>query len=163
MSLQVSISGKRLELRERFLRSRGVRPCSHRAPCWPGTRGESGNGVGWGVVWCVSTRVCTACAFPCVCMCCMCAVHVRLCVCGLHVCLCMATCCLCVHLCVCTACVGLYVHVQFTPVHTLMPCAHMQFIPVHCTHPCLACPEGAMPVHAVHTHLSSPVTVSHCP
>ncbi|XP_041319303.1 basement membrane-specific heparan sulfate proteoglycan core protein isoform X9 [Pyrgilauda ruficollis] len=36
---EVSISGKRLELRERFLRSRGVRPCGHRAPCRPGTRG----------------------------------------------------------------------------------------------------------------------------
>ncbi|XP_058279281.1 basement membrane-specific heparan sulfate proteoglycan core protein isoform X3 [Hirundo rustica] len=36
---EVSVSGKRLELRERFLRSRGVRPCSHRAPCRPGTRG----------------------------------------------------------------------------------------------------------------------------
>ncbi|XP_059722449.1 basement membrane-specific heparan sulfate proteoglycan core protein isoform X3 [Haemorhous mexicanus] len=36
---EVSISGKRLELRERFLRSRGVRPCSHRAPCRPGSRG----------------------------------------------------------------------------------------------------------------------------
>ncbi|XP_050838435.1 basement membrane-specific heparan sulfate proteoglycan core protein isoform X3 [Serinus canaria] len=36
---EVSISGKRLELRERFLRSRGVRPCGHRAPCRPGSRG----------------------------------------------------------------------------------------------------------------------------
>ncbi|XP_072773406.1 basement membrane-specific heparan sulfate proteoglycan core protein isoform X7 [Taeniopygia guttata] len=36
---EVSVSGKRLELRERFLRSRGVRPCGHRAPCRPGTRG----------------------------------------------------------------------------------------------------------------------------
>ncbi|KAM4758608.1 basement membrane-specific heparan sulfate proteoglycan core protein isoform 5-T5 [Cyanocitta cristata] len=36
---EVSISGKRLELRERFLHSRGVRPCGHRAPCRPGTRG----------------------------------------------------------------------------------------------------------------------------
>ncbi|XP_041878083.1 basement membrane-specific heparan sulfate proteoglycan core protein isoform X3 [Corvus kubaryi] len=36
---EVSISGKRVELRERFLRSRGVRPCGHRAPCRPGTRG----------------------------------------------------------------------------------------------------------------------------
>lgn len=143
-------------------------------------------GMGWGGVWCgvfphvcalhVHFRVCACAACVqcmCVCVCvdcmCVCILHVycaRACVCtvcALHVCLCMATCCLCVHLCVCTVCVGLYVHVQFTPVHTLMPCAHMQFIPVHCTHPCLACPEGAMPVHAVHTHLSSPVTVSHCP
>ncbi|XP_064586428.1 basement membrane-specific heparan sulfate proteoglycan core protein isoform X2 [Zonotrichia leucophrys gambelii] len=36
---EVSVSGKRLELRERFLRSRGVRPCGHRAPCRPGSRG----------------------------------------------------------------------------------------------------------------------------
>ncbi|XP_031987363.1 basement membrane-specific heparan sulfate proteoglycan core protein isoform X2 [Corvus moneduloides] len=36
---EVSISGKRVELRERFLRSWGVRPCGHRAPCRPGTRG----------------------------------------------------------------------------------------------------------------------------
>ncbi|XP_032935509.1 basement membrane-specific heparan sulfate proteoglycan core protein isoform X4 [Catharus ustulatus] len=36
---EVSISGKRVELRERFLRSQGVRPCSHRASCRPGTRG----------------------------------------------------------------------------------------------------------------------------
>ncbi|XP_063273588.1 basement membrane-specific heparan sulfate proteoglycan core protein isoform X1 [Prinia subflava] len=36
---EVSISGKRLELRERFLRSRGVRPCGHRTPCGPGTHG----------------------------------------------------------------------------------------------------------------------------
>ncbi|XP_027764587.1 basement membrane-specific heparan sulfate proteoglycan core protein, partial [Empidonax traillii] len=36
---EVSINGKRLDLRERFLRSRGVRPCGQRAPCRPGTRG----------------------------------------------------------------------------------------------------------------------------
>ncbi|XP_066058873.1 basement membrane-specific heparan sulfate proteoglycan core protein isoform X2 [Chamaea fasciata] len=36
---EVSISGKRLELRERFLRSRGVQPCSHRTQCQPGTHG----------------------------------------------------------------------------------------------------------------------------
>ncbi|XP_030819499.1 basement membrane-specific heparan sulfate proteoglycan core protein isoform X2 [Camarhynchus parvulus] len=36
---EVSVSGKRLELRERFLRSHGVRPCGHRAPCRPGSRG----------------------------------------------------------------------------------------------------------------------------
>ncbi|KAL9825380.1 LOW QUALITY PROTEIN: basement membrane-specific heparan sulfate proteoglycan core protein [Geothlypis trichas] len=35
---EVSVSGK-LELRERFLRSRGVRPCGLRAPCRPGSRG----------------------------------------------------------------------------------------------------------------------------
>ncbi|XP_056364035.1 basement membrane-specific heparan sulfate proteoglycan core protein isoform X2 [Oenanthe melanoleuca] len=36
---EVSVSGKRVELRERFLRSRGVRPCGHRAPCRPGAAG----------------------------------------------------------------------------------------------------------------------------
>ncbi|XP_014117185.1 PREDICTED: basement membrane-specific heparan sulfate proteoglycan core protein isoform X3 [Pseudopodoces humilis] len=36
---EVSISGKRVELREQFLRSRGVRPCGHRAPCRPGSHG----------------------------------------------------------------------------------------------------------------------------
>lgn len=155
--MQVSISGKRLELRERFLHSRGVRPCSHRAPCWPGTRGESGNGVGWGVVWCVSTRVCTACAFPCVCMCCMCAVHVRLCVCGLHVCVhsaCILRARVCVH-CVCTACV-------FVHGHMLLVCA---FVCMHCmcglicacaVHTCSH--TYAMCTHAVHTcSLHTPV------
>lgn len=135
MSLQVSISGKRLELRERFLRSRGVRPCSHRALCRPGTRGESGNGVGWGVF----AHVCALRVHFCVC------VHV------LHVCsACVCMHCMCVRI-LCVHCVCICVCAR-----PVWACVCTQFTPVHCTHPCLVCRGGY--AHACRAH--SPVTPS---
>ncbi|XP_017695325.1 PREDICTED: basement membrane-specific heparan sulfate proteoglycan core protein, partial [Lepidothrix coronata] len=74
---EVSINGKRLELRERFLRSRGVRPCRHRAPCRPGTRGETPGGRGGGTAGGVCTRVCVHCVCVCVHCVCVCSVCVH--------------------------------------------------------------------------------------
>lgn len=102
-----------MELRERFLRSRGVRPCGHRAPCRPGTHGESVDGE-------------RGTAFACVC-----AVHLRLCVCA-QVCVCPCALCVSVfcghtqvaHLFTAYTCAMCICAVHTCSLHSPVPCAH---------------------------------------